>query len=90
MFQCGFCGKEYPTIEGRMECERTCNAERLRKQEEAKKVEMRNKRESDLKELENLIKQREGINKKIDEISNRSNLFPFTNSTLFSFPFFGR
>ena len=74
-FICGYCGKEYATVEERMECERACRAKQLQEEEKKASEERNAKMEADYKDLTELIKKRDEMNDMIrksrDEYSKK-------------------
>lgn len=92
-FICGFCGKEYTTVEERMECERKCRAKQLQEAEKKASEERNAKMETDYNKLSTLIKKRDemndAINKARDEYSKKYyNGFTPKIFTLFDDPWF--
>ena len=49
MFKCGFCGREYPTVEERMQCEANCGAKKKEMERKAKVEAEKHKKEEAFK-----------------------------------------
>jgi len=71
-FVCGYCGKEYKTVEDRMECENSCRAKKIEEEKKAKSAEQNEEMQKDYDALLSLIKERDGLN---NEIERRSREF---------------
>lgn len=71
MFKCGFCGREYPTVEERMQCEANCGAKKKEMERKAKVEAEKHKKEEafKMKTLEAKSIQ-EKYNKLLQDIKN--------------------
>lgn len=71
MFKCGFCGREYPTVEERMQCEVNCGAKKKEMERKAKVEAEKHKKEEafKMKTLEAKSIQ-EKYNKLLQDIKN--------------------
>ncbi len=71
MFKCGFCGREYPTVEERMQCEANCGAKKKEMERKAKVEAEKHKKEEafKMKTLESKTIQ-EKYNKLLQDIKN--------------------
>ena len=71
MFKCGFCGREYPTVEERMQCEANCGAKKKEMERKAKVEAEKHKKEEafKMKTLEAKSIQEE-YNKLLQDIKN--------------------
>ena len=79
VYKCGICGKEYSTVEERMECEKKCIEAKVRQKEEITKVNFKNRRQKALDEIHQMEKERDEIaavvNSKQDKIDEAYNKF---------------
>ena len=51
MYECAICGKSYPSIDQRVECETKCLAERKKLEEEMKRNQYNTKRDESAREI---------------------------------------
>jgi len=66
-YVCGYCGQPYHTIGERMNCERTCHDKKVREEEEARASKKNEEMKKDRDNLVALIKERDSLDKKIEE-----------------------
>jgi len=67
-FTCGYCGKPYPTIGERMECERKCHEKKAQEEEKLKSSKREEDMKSDSDKIFALAKQRDDLDAKISEL----------------------
>lgn len=65
---CGYCGKHYPTIGERMECERKCHAKKIQDEEKLKASKRDEEMKKDSDNIMSLVKERNNIEAKISDL----------------------
>lgn len=70
MYKCSYCNQEYETPIERSRCETKCYEKEQQKIEAEKKALSNKEKAEDRKQIENLIRQRDGLNKQIEAASN--------------------
>jgi len=68
-FVCGYCGKEYKTVEDRMECEKICRAKKIEEEKKCKSAAQNEEMRKDYDALVDLIKDRDRTNTEIEKRS---------------------
>jgi len=66
-FVCGYCGKEYDNVEDRMECEKKCRAEILKKEEKEKEAKRNEEMDNDYSNISKLVKERDRLDNQISK-----------------------
>ena len=62
---CGYCGKAYPTIGERMECERKCHEKKVQEEENLKASKRDEEMKKDYASITDLVKERDALDEKI-------------------------
>lgn len=65
---CGYCGKAYPTIGERMECEKKCHEKKTQEEEKLKASKREEEMKGDSDKIFALAKQRDDLDAKISEL----------------------
>lgn len=66
VYKCGICGKEYSTVEERMECERKCIEAKEKQKEELSRINLKNKKQKALDKIHQMEKERDEIANTVD------------------------
>lgn len=61
VYKCGICGKEYSTVEERMECEKKCIEAKEKQNEELSRINLKNRKQKVLDKIHQMEKERDEI-----------------------------
>lgn len=92
MFNCGYCGHSYDTVEERMKCEKNCRTKKIKEEEEAKAAKQKESMEKDYENLEKMIDERNKFDnqivKEVSEFQKKyHNEHKNTFTTFLGYPF---
>jgi hypothetical protein len=62
---CGYCGKAYPTVGERMECEKKCYEKKIQEEENLKASKREEEMKKDYASITDLVKERDALDEKI-------------------------
>ena len=65
---CGYCGKAYPTVGERMECEKKCYEKKIQEEENLKASKREEEMKKDSDNIMALVKERDGLAAKISDM----------------------
>ena len=79
---CGYCGKAYPTIGERMECERKCHEKKVQEEENLKASKRDEEMKKDYASITDLVKERDALDEKIKllvrDFDKKYNVFEYS------------
>ena len=62
---CGYCGKAYPTVGERMECEKKCYEKKIQEEENLKASKREEEMKKDYASITALVKERDALDEKV-------------------------